>query len=94
MLKKADVSICALKSRGMSLVCTWGLSGDTVVAAATPADGTFLLPFLLVTMMDVNSMVEMGGNEVSLHGRCEFDGGGDGVSGVVEGGLKLDAYRW
>ncbi len=43
-------------------------AGDTVVAAATPADGTFFLPFLLVTMMDVNSMVEMGENEVWLHG--------------------------
>jgi len=56
-------------------------AGDTVVAAATPADGTFLLPFLLVTMMDVNSMVEMGENEVWLHGGCEFNGG-DGVTGV------------
>ncbi len=27
LLKKADLSMCALKSRGMSVVCTWGLRG-------------------------------------------------------------------
>jgi len=27
LLKKADLSMCALKSCGMSVVCTWGLRG-------------------------------------------------------------------
>jgi hypothetical protein len=27
LLKKADLSMWALKSRGMSVVCTWGLRG-------------------------------------------------------------------
>ena len=75
----------------------------TVVAAATPADrwpptaGTivtlFLLP-LLVTMMDVNSMVEMGENEVWLHGDVNSMVAEMELGGVVEGGLKLDASRW
>ncbi len=73
-------------------------AGDTVVVAATPpAAGTFSLIFLLVTMIDVNSMVEMVESEVWLHGdvNCEFDGCSDGeLGGVVEGGLKLDASRW
>ena len=44
-------------------------AGETVVAATTPpAAGTFLLVFLLVTMIDVNSMLEMVESEVWLHG--------------------------
>ena len=56
-------------------------AGETVVVAATPpAAGTFLIVFLLVTMIDVNSMLEMVESEVWLW-RCEFDGCGDGVRG-------------
>ena len=55
--------------------------------------GTLLLP-LLVTMMDVNSMVEMGENEVWLHGDVNSMAAAMELGGVVEGGLKLDASRW
>jgi hypothetical protein len=44
-------------------------------------------------MMDVNSMVEMGGNEVWLHGDVNSMVAIE-LGGVVEGGLKLDASRW
>jgi hypothetical protein len=39
-----------------------------LVAATPPAAGTFLIVFLLVTMIDVNSMLEMVESEVWLHG--------------------------
>jgi len=62
----------------------------------SPTAGTvvtlFLLP-LLVTMMDVNSMVEMGENEVWLHGDVNSMVAME-LGCVVEGGLKLDASRW
>ena len=44
-------------------------------------------------MMDVNSMVEMGGNEVWLQGEVNSMAVME-LGGVVEGGLKLDASRW
>ena len=61
-------------------------------AAAVTVVTLFLLPFL-VTMMDVNSMVEMGENEVWLHGDVNSMVAIE-LGGVVEGGLKLDASRW
>ncbi len=45
-------------------------------------------------MMDVNSMVEMGENEVWLHGDVNSMVAEMELGGVVEGGLKLDASRW
>ena len=42
---------------------------------------------------DVNSMVEMGENEVWLHGDVNSMVAME-LGGVVEGGLKLDASRW
>ncbi len=45
-------------------------------------------------MMDVKSMVEMGENEVWLHGDVNSMVAVMELGGVVEGGLKLDASRW
>ena len=45
-------------------------------------------------MMDVNSMVEMGGNEVWLHGDVNSMVAVMELGDVVEGGLKLDASWW
>jgi hypothetical protein len=44
-------------------------------------------------MMDVNSMAEMGENEAWLHGHVNSMVAME-LGGVVEGGLKLDAFRW
>jgi hypothetical protein len=42
---------------------------------------------------DVNSMAEIGENEVWLHGDMNSMVAME-LGGVVEGGLKLDASRW
>jgi hypothetical protein len=42
---------------------------------------------------DVNSMAEMGGNEVWLHGDMNSMVAME-LGGVVEGSLKLDISRW
>ena len=69
-------------------------AGETVVAAATPpAAGTFLLVFLFVTMIDVNSMLKMVESEVWLHGDVNSMVAAMELGGVVEGGLKLDASK-
>ena len=69
-------------------------AGETVVVAATPpAAGTFLIVFLLVTMIDVNSMLEMVESEVWLHGDVNSMVAAMELGGVVEGGLKLDASK-
>ena len=70
-------------------------AGETVVVAATPpAAGTFIIVFLLVTMIDVNSMLEMVESEVWLHGDVNSMVAAIELGGVVvEGGLKLDASK-
>ena len=49
--------------------------------------------FLLVTMIDVNSMLEMVESEVWLHGYVNSMVAAMELGGVVEGGLKLDASK-
>ena len=61
-----------------------------MVAATPPAAGTFLIVFLLVTMIDVNSMLEMVESEVWLHGDVNSMVVVMELGGVVEGGLKLE----
>ncbi len=69
-----------------------GAAAAGAAAAAGTVVTLFLLP-LLVTMMDLNSMVEMGGNEVWLQGHVKSVVAME-LEGVFEGGLKLDASRW
>jgi hypothetical protein len=61
-----------------------GAAAAGAAAAAGTVVTLFLLP-LLVTMMNVNSMVEM--NEVWLHGHVNSMAAME-LGGVFEGGLK------